>query len=67
VISVIKRKFVDGVRSRRLRLARREVLAKSVAYNLHRRFFVVVCVVYVVGFEGRASVVGLGKCLCSEI
>ena len=26
-------------------------------YNLHRSFFVVVCVV---GFEGRASVVGLG-------
>jgi hypothetical protein len=44
VISVIKRKFGDGVRSRGLRLARREVLAKGVAYNLHRSFFVVVCV-----------------------
>ena len=44
VISVIKRKFGDGVRSRRLRLARREVLAKGVVYNLHRSFFVVVCV-----------------------
>jgi hypothetical protein len=33
------------------------VLAKGVVYNLHRSFFVVVCVV---GFEGRASVVGLG-------
>jgi hypothetical protein len=57
VISVIKRKFGDGVRSRQLRLARCEVLAKGVVYNLHRSFFVVVCVV---GFEGRASVVGLG-------
>ena len=44
VISVIKRKFGDGVRSRKLRLARREVLAKGVAYNLHRSFFVVVYV-----------------------
>jgi hypothetical protein len=44
VISVIKRKFGDGVRSRGLRLARREVLAKGVVYNLHRSFFVVVCV-----------------------
>ena len=33
VIVVMKRKFGDGVRSRRLRLARREVLAKGVAYN----------------------------------
>ena len=38
VISVIKRKFGDGVRSRKLRLARREVLAKGVVYNLHRSF-----------------------------
>ncbi len=38
VISVIKRKFGDRVRSRKLRLARREVLAKGVVYNLHRRF-----------------------------
>ena len=44
VISVTKRKFGDGVRSRGLRLARREVLAKGVVYNLHRSFFVVVCV-----------------------
>jgi len=44
VISVIKRKFGDGVRSRRLRLGGCEVLAQGVAYNLHRRFFVVVCV-----------------------
>ena len=44
MISVIKRKFGDGVRSRRLRLGGCEVLAKGVAYNLHRRFFVVVCV-----------------------
>jgi len=44
VISVIKRKFGDGVRRWGLRLARREVLAKGVAYNLHRSFFVVVCV-----------------------
>jgi hypothetical protein len=36
VISVIKRKFGDGVRSRQLRLARCEVLAKSFVYNLHR-------------------------------
>jgi hypothetical protein len=42
VISVIKRKFGDGVRSRKLWLARREVLAKGVVYNLHRCFFVVV-------------------------
>jgi hypothetical protein len=42
VISVIKRKFGDGVRSRRLRLARCEVLAKGVVYNLHRSFCVVV-------------------------
>ena len=42
VISVIKRKFGDGVRSRGLRLARREVLAKGVVYNLHRSFCVVV-------------------------
>jgi hypothetical protein len=41
VISVIKRKFGDGVRSRRLRLARCEVLAKGVVYNLHRSFCVV--------------------------
>ena len=38
MISVIKRKFGDGVRSRKLRLARREVLAKGVVYNLHRSF-----------------------------
>ena len=38
VISVIERKFGDGVRSRRLRLGCREVLAKGVAYNLHRSF-----------------------------
>jgi len=60
VISVIKRKFGDGVRSRGLRLARREVLAKGVVYNLHRSFFRgcarLVCVV---GFEG-GSAVGLG-------
>jgi len=42
VISVIKRKFGDGVRSRGLRLARREVLAQGVVYNLHRSFCVVV-------------------------
>ena len=42
VISVIKRKFGDGVRSRQLRLARCEVLVKGVVYNLHRCFFVVV-------------------------
>ena len=42
VISVIKRKFGDGVRRWGLRLARREVLAKGVAYNLHRSFFVIV-------------------------
>jgi len=42
VISVIKRKFGDGVRSRGLRLARREVLAKGMVYNLHRSFCVVV-------------------------
>jgi hypothetical protein len=42
VISVIKRKFGDGVRSRRVRLGHREVLAKGVVYNLHRCFFVVV-------------------------
>jgi hypothetical protein len=60
VISVIKRKFGDGVRSRGLRLARREVLAKGVAYNLHCSFFVVVCVWCVVGFEERVSVVRLG-------
>jgi hypothetical protein len=54
VISVIKHKFGDGVRSRQLRLARCEVLAKGVVYSLHRCFFVVV------GFERRASVVGLG-------
>jgi hypothetical protein len=61
VISVIKRKFGDGVRSRGLRLARREVLAKGVVYNLHRSFFCgcarLVCVV---GFEERVSVVRLG-------
>ena len=38
VISVIKRKFGDGVRSRRLRLGGCEVLAQGVAYNLHRSF-----------------------------
>jgi len=38
VILVIKRKFGDGVRSRKLWLARREVLAKGVVYNLHRCF-----------------------------
>ena len=42
VISVIKRKFGDGVRSWCVRLARREALAKSVMYNLRRCFFVVV-------------------------
>jgi hypothetical protein len=36
VISVIKRKFGDGVRSRRACLARREVVAKGLVYNLHR-------------------------------
>jgi hypothetical protein len=56
VISVIKRKFGDGVRSRGLRLARREVLAKGVAYNLHRSFFVVVCV----DFAWGVSVVSWG-------
>ena len=60
VISVIKRKFGDGVRSRRLRLGGCEVLGQGVAYNLHRSFFCgCVCLVCVVGFEGRASVVGL--------
>jgi hypothetical protein len=60
VISVIKRKFGDGVSSRRLRLARCEVLAKGVAYNLHRSFFVVVrvwCVRWlcVGGVSGRTG------------
>jgi len=44
VIAVIQRKFGDGVHSRGLCLAGCEVLAKGVVYNLHRSFFVVVCV-----------------------
>ncbi len=58
VISGIKRKFGDGVRSRKLRLARREVLAKGVVYNLHRCLSIVVCIwLGVVGLVRRASVV----------
>jgi hypothetical protein len=61
VIAVIKRKFGDGVRSRGLRLARREVLAKGVVYKLAPQFFFVVVRVWcVVGFEERVSVVRLG-------
>jgi hypothetical protein len=60
VISVIKRKFGDGVRSRGLRLARREVLAKGVVYNLHRSFCVVVDVWCVWWALRRGAAVGLG-------
>ncbi len=47
VISVIKRKFGAGVRSRRLRLVGCEVLAKGVGNKLASQFFVVVRVWYV--------------------
>jgi hypothetical protein len=60
VISVIKRKFGDGVRRRRLRLARCEVLAKGVVYNLHRSFLVVVDVWCVWWALRGVSAVGLG-------
>lgn len=36
VISVMKRKFGDGVRSRLWWLARRELVVKGLVYNLHR-------------------------------
>jgi hypothetical protein len=42
VVSVIGRKFVDGVRSRQLWLACCAVLAKGVVYNWHRCLFIVV-------------------------
>ena len=60
VISVIKRKFGDGVRSRGLRLARCEVLAKGVAYNLHRSFLWLCAFGVCVGFAWGVSVVSWG-------
>jgi hypothetical protein len=60
VISVIKRKFGDGVRSRGLRLARREVLAKGVAYNLHRSFLLLCAFDVCVDFAWGVSVVSWG-------
>jgi hypothetical protein len=58
VIVVIKRRFGAGVWSWRLRLGCCEVLAKGLVHNLPCRFFVVCgCLVGMVGFERKASVV----------
>ena len=64
---MIKRNFGDGVRSRRLRLAGCEVLAKGVVYNLHRSFFVVgltqLLIAFLLGLEAVCPRIAVLNCV----